>query len=169
MKFNENRGINYWWGTSRSRSCACGKSLFQSGDTRFQYCSWRLEGRVYEYLLEQIEEINRTRSFSNPKFHRIYQDWLAHQQDLLQKANVQLVHGQASFLNERTINVITPSNHEFLLTSEKIIIANGSRPIFPENMKPNGRNIFSYQNLMEMNSLLLLLSLLETVQSAMRL
>ncbi|MEN2466127.1 FAD-dependent oxidoreductase [Ornithinibacillus sp. FSL M8-0202] len=104
-------------------------------------------------FLEQIEEINRTRSFSNPKFHRIYQDWLAHQQDLLQKANVQLVHGQASFLNERTINVITPSNHEFLLTSEKIIIANGSRPIFPENMKPNGRNIFSYQNLMEMNSL----------------
>ncbi|WP_010094510.1 FAD-dependent oxidoreductase [Ornithinibacillus scapharcae] len=98
-------------------------------------------------FLENIEEIKKKGSFSLEQFKTIYNDWVEQQKELLLNAGVQLVTGFASFVNEKSVKVIGHKDQEMIIHSNKIIIATGSHPIFPDKIKPDGKYIFSYETI----------------------
>jgi pyruvate/2-oxoglutarate dehydrogenase complex dihydrolipoamide dehydrogenase (E3) component len=117
-------------------------------------------GRVGEWkagftniCLNNVEKIRNNSSFSIELFQDIYNDWMQHQEQLLLEAGIHVITGSASFVNEHFIKVIDSERNETVIFSNKIIIANGARPIFPEKIQPNGKSIFSYNTLNHLNKI----------------
>lgn len=104
-------------------------------------------------LLANIEEIKKHRSFSIASLNKEYNDWIEQQQTLLHNAGVNILSGEASFINDKTIKVIHPSGEKTMISSKRIIIANGSRPVFPERIQPDEERIFSYRHLSKMKQI----------------
>lgn len=104
-------------------------------------------------FLKNVEEIKYKGSFSLERFHNIYNDWLEQQSKLLKEAGVQLLTGLASFENENAVKVIDYDGKELIIKSKKVIIANGARPVFPDRIKPDGKYIFSYKTLINMEKI----------------
>lgn len=68
--------------------------------------------------------------------------WSAFQEQELTSLGVEIIHGQAAFVADRTIEIVTddkPIRHE----AEKFIIATGSNPSFPEGLKPDGKRVLA--------------------------
>ena len=57
------------------------------------------------------------------------------------------------FHSDSMVNVTLNRGEQFILTGDKIIVANGSRPTFSEKIKPDGNRIFSFQNLNSLTTL----------------
>jgi pyruvate/2-oxoglutarate dehydrogenase complex dihydrolipoamide dehydrogenase (E3) component len=81
-------------------------------------------------------------------------EWSNTTQKLLEELGVKLVYGIAEFVSSTCVQVLDhlTSKHQ-TIKADKIIIATGSRPMFPDEMKPDGRQIFSYHTLNQMKTL----------------
>lgn len=104
-------------------------------------------------LLANIEEIQKHQSFAISSLNKEYNDWIEQQQTLLHNAGVNILCGEASFINEKTIKVIHPGGEKTMISSKKMIIANGSRPVFPERIQPDEERIFSFRDLSKMKQI----------------
>ncbi|WP_100012033.1 FAD-dependent oxidoreductase [Lentibacillus sediminis] len=104
-------------------------------------------------FLSNIDDIRQQRSFSLPLVHNIYNDWGEQQTRKVQESGMQILYGEPSFQSTNLVKVVQSDGMEEFISSKKIIIANGSRPIFPKSIQPDGEKIFSYQNIMKMEQL----------------
>lgn len=104
-------------------------------------------------FLKNVKEIKDKGSFKLERFHTIYNDWVEQQNKLLKDAGVQIINGSASFESGNSVKVVDPDGRERIINSEKIIIANGSRPIFPDKIQPDGKYVFSYRTLINMDEI----------------
>ncbi|GIV20416.1 MAG: pyridine nucleotide-disulfide oxidoreductase [Armatimonadota bacterium] len=68
--------------------------------------------------------------------------WGEMQQQALQRAGVQIIHGVASFVSPHTVKVQTEEGEQEV-SFDIALIATGSVPIFPPSMKPDGKRILA--------------------------
>lgn len=102
-------------------------------------------------FLNNIELIKKHHSFSISFFNKMYEKWEDHNTRLLKEAGVQIIYGEATFYHNALIKVKQLSGSEQFISSDKIFIANGSRPVFQKKVQPDGKRIFSYEYMMRMN------------------
>lgn len=69
--------------------------------------------------------------------------WGSQQEQSLQRAGVQVIHGIAAFAGSHTLKVETKSGEAQELPFDLALIATGSVPIFPPSMKPDGKRILA--------------------------
>ncbi|MGE8205560.1 FAD-dependent oxidoreductase [Heyndrickxia sp. NPDC080065] len=117
--------------------------------TKGNVCEWK--AGYTNIFLANVEEIKKHQSFSLPSVDNINKEWEVQQKNLLVNAGVQILFGTAAFQNSHSVKIVHDSGETTIITSKKIIIANGSRPVFPESIQPDGKRIFSFRNLYEMN------------------
>lgn len=71
----------------------------------------------------------------------------------LRAAGVAVQHGRACFKSAQVLTVAQEQGEPMDIHADLIFIANGARPHFPEAMKPDGRQIYSYTTLTDMERL----------------
>ena len=69
--------------------------------------------------------------------------WSTHQQDLLQSLGVEFITGSGSLAGGQRVFVKDAHEQTSELQADAIILASGSVPRFPPEMKPNGRRILA--------------------------
>lgn len=96
------------------------------------------------------EEISAINKMSD----EIQKDWSNEKNQFLQSLGVNIVYGVAKFVSSSLVKVTnTTTGEQSTVGADKIIIATGSRPMFPTDMKPDGQYIFSYHTLNQMKTL----------------
>lgn len=63
---------------------------------------------------------------------------------------MQVLYGVSTFQSSHSVKIVHENGDETIISSNKILIANGSRPVFPKTIQPDGKRIFSFQNLYEL-------------------
>lgn len=90
----------------------------------------------------------------NEMSDEIQNDWSNEKHRFLQSLGVHIVYGVAEFVSSSHVKVTNPATGEqSTVEADKIIIASGSRPMFPTDMKPDGQHIFSYHTLNQLKTL----------------
>src|SRR5262247_3975644 len=68
-------------------------------------------------------------------------------------ANLDVIHGEASFIDARTVNVEGPGNEVLRLSAEKIFINTGAKPVIPPIDGLNRVPFLDSTSIMEMDAL----------------
>lgn len=90
----------------------------------------------------------------NEMSDEIQSDWSNEKHQFLQSLGVNIVYGVAEFVSSNHVKVTNPvTGDQSIIEVGKIIIATGSRPMFPTDMKPDGQQIFSYHTLNQLKTL----------------
>lgn len=71
----------------------------------------------------------------------------------LGRNHVQLLPGQAKFLDEHTLEITSLNAERTVKTAEKIVVAVGAKPVRPSNVGFNGRTIFDSDDILNMTEL----------------
>ncbi|MDG0874945.1 NAD(P)/FAD-dependent oxidoreductase [Paenibacillus thiaminolyticus] len=71
----------------------------------------------------------------------------------LRAAGVSVQYGRARFQSAQVLTVAQEQGESVDIHADLIFIANGARPHFPEAMRPDGRHIYSYTTLTDMERL----------------
>jgi NAD(P) transhydrogenase len=69
----------------------------------------------------------------------------------LERNNIALIQGEASFVDEHSLNVILPGGIENQYEADIIVIASGTRPARPEGIPFDDRNIYDGETILELN------------------
>ncbi len=77
------------------------------------------------------------------RIHALSQSWSDDQIAGLSQRGVQFLDGRASFLDSHRLRVIPDEARPTDLEADAIIVASGSVPIFPPNLKPDGGRIIA--------------------------
>ena len=96
--------------------------------------------------LINVNEIREKKTFALTSLEARKNSWRDELKHQLNQANVKILKGKATFQTCSKLKVAN-AEEETYIYGEKIIIANGSRPVFPRKVKADGKRIFSYQNL----------------------
>jgi len=79
-----------------------------------------------------------------PHLQQLKQQWNNQQADELAKLGVTIVNGVAAFTSANTVVVHDGDGQPVTtLTGDAIIVATGSVPFFPPNLKPNGKTVIA--------------------------
>ncbi|GAB6928141.1 NAD(P)H-quinone dehydrogenase [Paenibacillus sp. JCM 10914] len=85
---------------------------------------------------------------------RVQRRWMRASAEQLAAANVTVITGRAFFTSPCSVHV---QQHQAAggidIQADRIIIAVGSRPVFPERLRPDGSTVFSFHTLDQMNTL----------------
>lgn len=71
----------------------------------------------------------------------------------LMRNNVEILSGQAQFVDEHTLSISSVTGTFEIKTAEKIVIAVGAKPVRPSNIGFNSRNIFDSDDILTMKEL----------------
>lgn len=77
------------------------------------------------------------------RIQTLTESWSQAQAEGLRQLGVVLISGSASFKDESTIVVQDKDGKTKKLAADAVIVASGSVPIFPANMKPDGKRIIA--------------------------
>lgn len=92
--------------------------------------------------------LDKVRSLSE----KLQKDWRGEHLDILNSLGVKIIEGKVTFASLNSIYVKN-FTHKVSLTADKFIISVGSRPHFPEEMKPDGEKVFSFNTINKMKTL----------------
>lgn len=124
----------YLGGTCLNNGCIPSKSLLKSAEiadllrNKAKKRGFSFEKLIYDY--EQILE-------NSKKNTKRLKSGLT---NLLSKKDISIFDGEASFINKNEIN-IKNQNKDIRISAEKIIISTGSKPFYPDKIKPNNKRI----------------------------
>lgn len=95
-------------------------------------------------FLANVEEIKKKKSFSLPLIDNLYSSWREQHKNLLENAGVQVLSGVPTFQSSHSVKIVHENGDETIISSNKILIANGSRPVFPKrfNLMGSGFSLF---------------------------
>lgn len=71
----------------------------------------------------------------------------------LTRNNIHCVHGRATFIDDRTVNVVSPGGKTQKIKAETIFIATGSLPRLPENIAIDHEHVLDSDSILSMNYL----------------
>ena len=77
------------------------------------------------------------------RIHEVSTIWNARQEDILQKLGVEIITGIGSLAGPQQVMVADPNGKTETIQAEAIILASGSVPRFPAEMKPDGVRILA--------------------------
>lgn len=81
-------------------------------------------------------------------------EWEDTRRKLVEDLGVNIVYGDAKFSSPMCVKVTNlETGDQQSISADKIIIATGSRPVFPKEMTPDGQQIYSYHTLNQMKTL----------------
>lgn len=103
--------------------------------------------------LTSVKEIIQRKSFALPTLEKSIKNLESHHEEKVRNAGVKIVKGTAAFHSDSMIKATLSTGEQSIFYGDKIIVANGSRPTFPERIKPDGERIFSFQNLNSLTTL----------------
>ncbi|WLR43382.1 FAD-dependent oxidoreductase [Bacillus carboniphilus] len=104
-----------------------------------------LKSAYTNMILNHEKDILKYQTFWNPLFEQRKKEWEISLSAKLIEKGIHIVKGTAEFIDQETIRVFSDDEH--LIQSNKVIVATGSHPVFPNKMQPDGNRIFSYQNI----------------------
>jgi dihydrolipoamide dehydrogenase len=87
------------------------------------------------------------------RFQAAAESWQAQVSAALNAARVELIPGKAAFSSPSEIEVLQPSGATLCLHADAFIVATGSRPFVPPTLQPDGKRIFSPNNIWQMTEL----------------
>lgn len=82
-----------------------------------------------EQILERLQKVKHREDQRNHRFFKQY--------------GIEVISGTGSFIDEHTIRVEDEDKKVAAVHADRIIIASGSIPIFPPNLKPDGKRILA--------------------------
>jgi pyruvate/2-oxoglutarate dehydrogenase complex dihydrolipoamide dehydrogenase (E3) component len=127
--------------------------------TKGPVASWKLaSSRIWLAATAPVLPFQNQAEISIPNIVRyanqVEHRWQSSYEKLLCERGVSILYGQAQFKDACTLLVTNDlTGKTEIITADKIIIATGSRPMFPEGIQPNGKNIYSFNTLNLMQSL----------------
>lgn len=110
--------------------------------------------REVSSLTPYLENCEITPAAINQTANEVQRTWADSTRHRLLKSGVRIIKGKALFHSHHSVIVEgRDGNADQELVADKIIIAVGSKPIFPDSMKPDGKQIFSYDTLTQLEKL----------------
>jgi dihydrolipoamide dehydrogenase len=86
------------------------------------------------------------------RLHETRDAWSVQQERMLRELGVSLIRGTVAFSGERAV-VVANGDDTRTLTADRFIVATGSVPVFPEQLKPDGRRVIAPRLMSSLNTL----------------
>ena len=123
-----------------------------------------IPSKALRHSVSRLIEFNNNPLFNkkDTNFGLSYPDILTHAHDVISKQTrlrsgfydrnkVELIHGEASFIDANTIKIVKQDKTVDTITAGKVIIACGSRPYRPENVDFDHPNIYDSDTILKLD------------------
>ncbi len=107
-------------------------------------------------LRAQSEKISGHQDFSTllDEIHQAKKSWAAHNVRELNRLGVRILRGRAKYMHAGRIDVFNENGEKLEeLCPDASIISSGSRPVFPDSLKPDGQRVIAPRFMSTLNKL----------------
>ena len=122
-----------------------------------------IPSKALRHSVSRLIEYNTTSLFSENQVarHVTFQDIMKHASGVVKKQSrlrtsfydrnrVSLIHGEASFVDAHTLQIIRPDGSKDIITAAQIAIATGSRPYTPKDIDFNHPRIYNSDTILSL-------------------
>ncbi len=122
-----------------------------------------IPSKALRHSVSRLIEYNTTSLFSENQVarHVTFQDIMKHASGVVKKQSrlrtsfydrnrVSLIHGEASFVDAHTLQIIRPDGSKDIITASQIVIATGSRPYTPKDIDFNHPRIYNSDTILSL-------------------
>ncbi|MDO6476989.1 Si-specific NAD(P)(+) transhydrogenase [Alteromonas sp. 1_MG-2023] len=122
-----------------------------------------IPSKALRHSVSRLIEYNTTSLFSENQVarHVTFQDIMSHASGVIKKQSrlrtsfydrnrVSLIHGEASFVDKNTIQIVRPDGSKDLITARQVALATGSRPYSPKDIDFNHPRIYNSDTILSL-------------------